>query len=125
MAILQEEQDLSSRNLDQLLEELEAPFDLPAPRFSQDQVQFLLKESSFPILVGLLKEIQADFLNQQTSNLFYRFVEEPLHSGAASGLRKFLAKVEISAGLLELVQALLSEFKTVVRLNFKQVLRKI
>ena len=48
-----------------------------------------------------------------------------LHSGAASGLRKFLAKVEISAGLLELVQALLPEFKTVFRLNFKQVLRKI
>ena len=44
-----------------------------------------------------------------------------VHSGAASGLRKLLAKVEISAGLLELVPALLPEFKTVFRLNFKQV----
>ena len=42
-------------------------------------------------------------------------------SGAASGLRKFLAKVEISAGLLELVQALLPKFKTVFRFNFKKV----
>ena len=53
------------------------------------------------------------------------YCHSTLHSGAASGLRKFLAKVEISAGLLELVQALLPEFKTVFRLNFKQVLRKI
>ena len=55
----------------------------------------------------------------------HKEVHKTLHSGAASGLREFLAKVEISAGLLELVQALLPEFKTVFRLNFKQVLRKI
>ena len=62
---------------------------------------------------------------QLEAHLFQIEAYLAMHSGAASGLRKFLAKVEISAGLLELVQALLPEFKTVFRLNFKQVLRKI
>ena len=44
-----------------------------------------------------------------------------VHSGAASGLRKLLAKVEISAGLQELVQAWQSEFKTVFLFNFNKV----
>ena len=68
------------------------------------------------------------FLGSQGPPGVFKLVQDgsrPLHSGAASGLRKFLAKVEISAGLQELVPALLPEFKTVFRLNFKQVLRKI
>ena len=95
VAILQEEQDLSSRNLDQFLEELEAPFDLPVPRFSQDQVQFLLKEGSFPILVDLLKEVQADFLNQKTSNLFYRFVDEPLFTLLPMSRKMILIRLQL------------------------------
>ena len=45
--------------------------------------------------------------------------------GSQADIQLFWVNVEISAGLLELVQALLPEFKTVFRLNFKQVLRKI
>ena len=49
----------------------------------------------------------------------------PLHSGAASGLRTFLANVVISAAGLELVPPLSSDLKTVFGLNFKQVEREI
>ena len=48
-----------------------------------------------------------------------------LHSGAASGLRTFLANVVISAAGLELVPPLSSDLKTVFGLNFKQVEREI
>ena len=48
-----------------------------------------------------------------------------VHSGAASGLRTFLANVVISAAGLELVPPLSSDLKTVFGLNFKQVEREI
>ena len=50
---------------------------------------------------------------------------DPVHSGAASGLRTFLANVVISAAGLELVPPLSSDLKTVFGLNFKQVEREI